>query len=853
MFVNPATRNFMLKMGSPAIDRADATKSPSIDIDDVNRGLDGDGTVDSPVAGDVDMGAYESIALCLTILEQCNGTDDNCNLIVDDGFPNFDGDAEADCIDLDDDNDLVPDVSDCAPFDASATGLPLDVTGLGVSLPTASLTFDTQPNLGSGTRYDVLSGVMSRVRTVGFAEMYCLSGGLTAGAYNDTLPAPPPGRIRYYLVRAKNNCADGTLGTVGRDAPGDVCQLGVVDADNDGSPSNLDCDDNNAARSTLLAEVCDNIDNDCSGAVDDIDTATCGVGACMRTASCVNGVPAPCTPGTPSAEICDGIDNNCNGAVDDGINVGGACDGDGVCGAGVIQCFEGMGICSTEPGGTEDQSSPEICDSIDNDCDGAIDDGLGQTTCGVGVCQRTTDNCVAGVTQSCTPGASSAETCDGLDNDCDGAIDNGFNVGAVCDGVGQCDLGVFECNGSGGVRCSTDPGGSASQVAPESCDGLDNDCDGAIDNGFSIGAACDGVGACGAGVTECSGPSSTRCSTDVGGSVSEALAEQCNALDDDCDGLVDDGFNVGSVCDGVGECGLGTTICTAGGEAACSTDPGGPESGAVTEECNGLDDDCDGVVDDPFGVGIPCDGVGRCGMGVTECNSLHTIICSTDAGGSQSQVSGEVCNALDDDCDGSTDEDWNLGVPCEGIGECGMGVRECDLAGGAICSTEPEGSQSQAVPEICDGLDNNCDGLTDEGFLDTDFDNLNDCVDPDDDNDGAPDAADCAPLDPALGAAPGVMYGITLGRTIPTPISWPSQGLGTATMYTIATGAIAPPAGSLDFTLGECLGTVVGLTTNDSRPNPGLGAIFYYMVEAQNACGTGNFGSVQRDTHPGCP
>ena len=76
---------------------------------------------------------------------------------------------------------------------------------------------------------------------------------------------------------------------------------------------------------TPSAEVCDGADNDCNGAVDDgiaSTPTTCGVGACasIGTLSCVGGAMIDtCTPGTPSTEVCDGIDNNCNGLVDDGL------------------------------------------------------------------------------------------------------------------------------------------------------------------------------------------------------------------------------------------------------------------------------------------------------------------------------------------------------------------------------------------------------------------------------------------------------------------------------------------------------------------------------------------------------
>ncbi len=585
-----------------------------------------------------------------------------------------------------------------------------------------------------------------------------------------------------------------------------------------------------------------------------MSTLSCGVGACQSIVpSCVAGVPQTCTPGSPSAEICDGLDNNCNGATDDGINVGGACEGAGVCGAGVIQCFGGMGICSTEPGGTQNQSSPETCDSLDNDCDGAVDDNLGQTSCGLGQCQATTASCIGGIPQSCTPGNPSAETCDGLDNDCNGAVDNGFSVGAACDGVGQCGAGLRECNGAGGARCSTDPGGSQNQAIPERCDGLDNDCNGAIDNGFNIGAVCDGVGQCGLGVLQCTLAGDAGCSTDPGGSQGQAVTETCDGLDNDCDGINDDPFDIGQACDGVGQCGAGLRECNGSGGTRCSTDSGGSQSQAVPELCDMLDNDCDGAVDDGFEIGQACDGIGRCGAGLIECGPVQTLVCSTDPGGSQSQVTGEVCNGLDDDCDNTTDEDWNLGAACDGVGQCGMGVRECDLAGGAICSTDPEGSASQAVPEICDGLDNNCDGAIDNGIPDTDLDGTNNCLDTDDDNDGVLDPGDCAPLDDTAFAQPGPIQGLEMPLSDPTQVQWTTQSLGTGTEYDVSTGIVGPSAGSINFPSGVCLGVVPGGVGTDLRPNPAVGTIYYYIVKSRNACSAGTFGTPLRDTHPGCP
>ena len=347
------------------------------------------------------------------------------------------------------------------------------------------------------------------------------------------------------------------------------------------------------------------------------------------------------------------------------------------------------------------------------------------------------------------------------DDDCDGLVDDGLPIATYFrdedgDGVGgdlategACEQPVGYVPVSG--DCDDDDS-LVSPIAAERCNERDDDCDDEVDEGLPMSTYyadvdLDGHGDAEFTIIACAEPFAPVAVAgdcdDARASVHRGAQEQCNDEDDDCDGAVDESvvsqaFFRDADADSWGRSDITLTDCRqpvgyVARAGDCDDDDADRDPGEA-ELCNGADEDCDGITDEGltlpvFYADLDQDGYGDPASAVAACSApLGTVSSGTDCDDDDAAVKPgavETCNATDDDCDGGTDE----GLPklpffrdgdVDGQGDIAQSVSSCAAPEGYVndsgdCDDQDPGVNGAAV-EVCDGVDQDCDGAPDDGL-----------------------------------------------------------------------------------------------------------------------------------------
>ena len=422
-------------------------------------------------------------------------------------------------------------------------------------------------------------------------------------------------------------------------------------------------------------------------------------------------------------EVCDGLDNDCSGGVDDGVTKTVYDDADG----------DGFG-------------NPDAAHAVCAAAEGQVDNGND--------CDDADDAVFGGA----------VEVCDGIDNNCDGQIDEGvtstYYADADADGFGDADAPTDACAPTADLvendaDCD-DSNALASPAGDEICDEIDNNCDGNVDEGVKqtwwVDLDGDGFGSTALSEEACAQPTGYAADDhdcdDANEDVNPDADEWCDGIDDDCDGNIDEADATGSSvwyadydADGHGDGTVSLSACDAPAGYIASSDDCDDSLATVfpgaAEYCNGIDDDCDRSTDEADAVDIAMwyldfdgDTYGGTRFTFTSCDAPAGYVSSSDDCDDSDDTihpdATDTCNEIDDNCDGNVDEGltlstWYADDDADGYGDPSVTTDDCTMPAGYVADADDcddaEATTYPGATELCNGVDDDCDSSVDEGLL----------------------------------------------------------------------------------------------------------------------------------------